>query len=109
MQPAAMYLIGVVSLSAIGVGGLVAIEWLRPGDYNTAIVGQMITLIGPSIIGLMILIRSTANGQALQEVRRGNEEAKSAAVAAAQNAAVAASGTAQLVESVIEKKLPAGS
>jgi hypothetical protein len=69
-QPAALYLIGVIVLSAIGVGGLVAIEWLRPGDYNTAIIGQIIGLIGPSIIGLMVLLRSVHNGQAIEEVKQ---------------------------------------
>jgi hypothetical protein len=69
MQPAALYLIGVIVLSAIGVAGLVSIEWLRPGDYNTAIVGQIIGLIGPSIIGLMILLRSVHNGQAIEEAK----------------------------------------
>ncbi len=75
----ALYLIGVIALTAIGVAGLVTLELVRPDGANNAIVSQIIGLIGPSIIGLMVLIRSVANGQAAEAAATLAGEAKVAA------------------------------
>lgn len=109
MSQSALYLIGVVALSTIGVGGLILIEWLRPGDFNTAIVGQIVTLIGPSIIGLMILLRSVANGEALKEVKKTAAITADKADRAAKNTEAVPSVTAEAVKDVLEKSLSRGS
>jgi hypothetical protein len=106
MSQAALYLIGVVSLSGMGVVALVALEVLRPDGYNTAVVGQIIGLIGPSIIGLMVLLRSVANGQAIEEAKQ-TAKATVAETRAARSEVPAA--TAAAVKDVLEQSLPRGS
>lgn len=108
LQPAALYLFGVIALSALGVTALVALECLRPEGYNTAVIGQIIGLIGPSIIGLMVLIRSVANGQATETAIKKIDHAAGKAEEAVATAAAAPAATAQAVKSVLAENLPRG-
>ncbi len=109
MSQTTLYLIGVVSLSGLGVIALVALEVLRPDGYNTAVVGQILSLIGPSIIGLMVLLRSVANGQGIEEAKRTAAVATDRADDAARKAEAAPSVTAEAVKHVIRAEMRAGS
>jgi hypothetical protein len=76
IQPAVLYLLGILGLSAVGVAGVVALEVLRPDGYNTAAVGQILAILTPTVAILVAALKSVQNGQAIQEVKETVHEAK---------------------------------
>jgi hypothetical protein len=69
MQPAALYLIAVFGITVVCVGGVVALEVLRPDGVNTQATYTILSVCGPTLAVLIGLIKSIANGQAIEEAK----------------------------------------
>jgi hypothetical protein len=75
VKGAGLYVLGIIGLSAVAVAGMVAAEVLRPNDLNTALTGQILGIVTPTIAALVVLIKSAANAQALEEVKQKQDVA----------------------------------
>lgn len=107
---------GMVALVAVGIGGMVAIEWLRPEGHNaqlnTEIVG-VITIVAVQILGY---IKSVINGQQIEqvknkidnapaEVKQAADDAKATIKHEAATAAVVAKDQIEYAAAVAAQKL----
>jgi uncharacterized membrane protein YeaQ/YmgE (transglycosylase-associated protein family) len=98
MKPMTLYMAGIVVLTLIGVAGLAAVEILRPGDYNTAIVNQIIGFVGTSIAALILFIRQAAGeAKVTEKVEAAKHELKQEVQAVAPAVATTAATVAATV------------
>lgn len=75
---------GVLGIVAIGVGGMVALEIFRPGgDWNSNVTTNIISVCTTVLTVLLSILKSQANGNAIEQVK---QHAQIAAIAAAQAA-----------------------
>jgi hypothetical protein len=98
MKTVNLCVIAVCALTGLGVAGIVAMEWLRPDGYNTQVVNWIISMIVPTVTGLMVLIRSAMNATEAKEIKEDVKEVKMEARAAATKAAEAAEVASKIVE-----------
>lgn len=109
MKGTGLYVLGIFGLAAIAVAGMVVAEVLRPGEINTALTGQILGIVTPAIAALILLLKSAANGQAIEEVKQKADTAATAAVTAKTVAAATRQELAantQLTQAVAEKVAP---
>lgn len=65
----AKFIIGsIVAVSVVGVAAIVTITLLRPHEDNTALIGSVLTFLGPTAAALLALIKSIQTGAAVQEL-----------------------------------------
>lgn len=64
---------GIVALVAVGVAGMVAIEWLRPDGHNTQLNTEIVGVITIAATQLFGYIKSVINGQ---QIEKKSEEIK---------------------------------
>src|SRR5436190_26744 len=95
MNTPTAYLVAVLGVLAIGCLSIASLEIFRPGgDWNSQAAYMLVGMCTTVLTVLLGILKSIGNGQDLADVKRGTEETKSAACAAAQHAAVAAQNTA---------------
>jgi hypothetical protein len=81
MRPATPYLLATLALCFMGVAAIVYLEAHRPEGFNTAVYGQLAAIIVPTLTLLLTLLKSAANGQAIEEVKQLAADAREKAEA----------------------------
>jgi hypothetical protein len=83
--PTWLYLTAILGVSAIGVGGIVVLEWLRP-DVDRGVILQIVGFLTPTVAAMLALIRAELNGRGIEQVKQQAAVAADAASVAAERA-----------------------
>ena len=100
MKGAWVYVAGILGLTLIGVGAVVALEIGRPDGYNSAALTQIIAIVAPTIATFLVLLKSAANTDAIEEVKKKAEQAVQTAAATRQEVRINTNLTEQTLDEV---------